>query len=91
MLGFTDKMIRLATMRHPVKRAVRDTLLPAATSLPHVQKRAARQLSQVSVGLPSSPLVQPDGAGRGPKPGERVPDVELRTDAGTTRLYRALS
>jgi 2-polyprenyl-6-methoxyphenol hydroxylase-like FAD-dependent oxidoreductase len=90
VLGFTDKMIRLATMRHPMKRAVRDTLLPAATSLPLVQQRAARQLSQVSVGYHSSPLIQPDGAGRGPKPGERVPDVELRTNAGTTRLYHAL-
>ncbi len=29
--------------------------------------------------------------GRGPRPGERVPDVEVRTDAGRTRLYRALS
>ena len=91
VLGFTDKIMRLSTMRHPVKRAVRDTLLPAATSLPLVQKRAARQLSQVSVRYVSSPLIQPDGAGPGPKPGERVPDIELRTNAGTTRLYRALS
>jgi 2-polyprenyl-6-methoxyphenol hydroxylase-like FAD-dependent oxidoreductase len=90
VLGFTDKVMRLVTMRHPVKRVVRDTLLPAATSLPPVQKRAARRLSQVSVGYLSSPLIQPDGVGRGPKPGDRVPDVELRTNAGTTRLYRAL-
>jgi 2-polyprenyl-6-methoxyphenol hydroxylase-like FAD-dependent oxidoreductase len=91
VLGFTDKIIRLATMRHPIKRALRDTLLPAATRLPLVQKGAARQLSQVSVGYSSSLLIQPDGARRGPRPGERVPDVELRTNAGTTRLYRALS
>jgi len=90
-LGFTDKIMRLSTMRHPVKRAVRDTLLPAATGLPMVQARAARRLSQVSVGYASSPLIRPDGAGRGPKPGERVPDVELHTGAGTIHLHRALS
>ena len=91
VLGFTDKIMRLSTMRHPMKRAVRDTLLPAATGLPIVQRRAARRLSQVSVGYASSPLIRAGGAGRGPKPGERVPDVELHTDAGTIRLYRALS
>jgi 2-polyprenyl-6-methoxyphenol hydroxylase-like FAD-dependent oxidoreductase len=90
VLGFTDKVMRLATMRHPVKRVVRDTLLPTATNLPLVQKRAARRLSQVSVGYLPSLLIQPDDAGRGPKPGDRVPDVELRANAGTTRLYRAL-
>ena len=89
-LGFTDRIMRLSTMRHPVKRAVRDTLLPAVTSLPMVQSRAARRLSQVSIGYLSSTLIRPDGAGRGPKPGERVPDVELHTGAGTIRLHRAL-
>jgi 2-polyprenyl-6-methoxyphenol hydroxylase-like FAD-dependent oxidoreductase len=89
-LGFTDKIVRLLTMRNPVKRALRDTLVPAATSLPVVQNRAARRLSQVSVGYPSSPLIRPGGTGRGPRPGERMPDMDVRTDAGTTRLYQAL-
>jgi hypothetical protein len=48
-------------MRHPVKRAVRDVLVPAATHLPAVRRRAARRLSQVSVSYPSSQLVQADG------------------------------
>jgi 2-polyprenyl-6-methoxyphenol hydroxylase-like FAD-dependent oxidoreductase len=91
VLGFTDKMIRLALMRHPVKRAVRDTLLPAATAIPTIQERAARRLSQVSVSYASSALIRPDRVGRRPKPGERMPDVDLHADAGTTRLYRALS
>jgi 2-polyprenyl-6-methoxyphenol hydroxylase-like FAD-dependent oxidoreductase len=90
VLRLTDKMIGWATMRHPVKRALRDTLVPAATSLPTVQKRAARRLSQVSIAYPPGPLVRPDGTRPRPKPGERMPDVELRMDAGTTRLYQAL-
>jgi 2-polyprenyl-6-methoxyphenol hydroxylase-like FAD-dependent oxidoreductase len=48
VLGLTDRLIGLATMRHPVKRALRDTLIPAVTALPIVQTRAARRLSQTS-------------------------------------------
>ena len=60
-------------MRHPVKRAVRDVLVPAATHLPAVQRRAARRLSQLSVGYPSSPLVQADGGWRATQAGAPVP------------------
>ena len=48
VLGLTDRLIGLATMRHPVKRALRDALIPAVTALPIVQTRAARRLSQTS-------------------------------------------
>lgn len=89
-LGFTNKLFQWSTMRHPAKRAVRDVLVPAATHLPAVQRRAARQLSQVSVSYPASPLVQADGGRREPKPGHRFPDVEVRTEKGATRLYRVL-
>ena len=90
VLGFTDKIVRLSTMRDPVKRAVRDMLLPTVTRLPAVQSRAARRLSQVSVAYPSSPLIQTDRVRRGLAPGHRVPDIEVRTDAGRTRLYEVL-
>ena len=89
-LGFTNKIFEWSTMRHPVKRAMRDVLVPAATALPAVQSRAARRLSQVSVSYPASPPVQPDGGRREPKPGHRFPDVEVRTEKGATRLYRVL-
>jgi len=89
-LGFTNKLFQWSTMRHPVKRAVRDVLVPAATALPAVQHRAARRLSQVSVSYPASPLVRADSGRREPKPGHRFPDVEVRTEKGATRLYRVL-
>jgi FAD binding domain/Aromatic-ring hydroxylase, C-terminal len=89
-LGFTNKIFQWSTMRHPVKRAVRDALVPAATALPAVQRRAARRLSQVSVSYTASPLVQADSGRRDPKPGHRFPDVEVRTETGATRLYRVL-
>jgi hypothetical protein len=90
VLGFTDKIVGWSLMRNPVKRAVRDTLIPAVTSLPAVQKRAASRLSQVSVAYSSSPLIRPDGIRRGPRPGERVPDVEVGVPTGRTRLYEVL-
>jgi 2-polyprenyl-6-methoxyphenol hydroxylase-like FAD-dependent oxidoreductase len=92
VLGFTDKIVGLMSMRNPAKRALRDTVLPLVTSLPPLQRRAARRLSQVSVAYPAGPLVLPDGmrAGRGPRPGERVPDVTVRTPKGPARLYELL-
>jgi 2-polyprenyl-6-methoxyphenol hydroxylase-like FAD-dependent oxidoreductase len=90
VLGFTDRVVRLSTMRNPVKRAVRDTLLPTLTRLPAIQSRAARRLSQVAISYPSSPLIQTDRVRRGLAPGDRVPDIEVRTDGGSTRLYEVL-
>ena len=67
-------------------------MIPLVTSLPAVRRRAARRLSQVSVAYPAGPLVLPDSgrAGRGPRPGERVPDVAVRTPNGPARLYELL-
>ena len=90
VLGFSDRLFGWSTMRHPVKRALRDVLIPASTSLPAVQRRAAHRLSQVSVAYPTSPLVRPDRGRRGPKPGERVPDVEVHAKTGSTRLFDVL-
>jgi 2-polyprenyl-6-methoxyphenol hydroxylase-like FAD-dependent oxidoreductase len=92
VLGFTDKIVGLMSMRNPAKRALRDTVLPVVTSLPPLQRRAARRLSQVAIAYPAGRLVLPDGerAGRGPRPGERVPDVAVRTPNGPTRLYELL-
>jgi 2-polyprenyl-6-methoxyphenol hydroxylase-like FAD-dependent oxidoreductase len=90
VLGLTDRMMHLATLRNPLKRAVRDTLLPTVTALPMVQNRAARRFSQVSVAYPHSPLIRPDSARRRPRPGDRVSDVEVRAGDSATRLYRVL-
>jgi 2-polyprenyl-6-methoxyphenol hydroxylase-like FAD-dependent oxidoreductase len=90
VLGFTDKIVRLSTMRNPVKRALRDTLLPTVTRLPAVQSRAARHLSQVLVAYPSSPLIRTDRIRWKPAPGQRVPDIEVWTEAESTRLYQVL-
>jgi 2-polyprenyl-6-methoxyphenol hydroxylase-like FAD-dependent oxidoreductase len=90
VIGLSEAIVRWHHMNHPVKRALRDALVPAITRLPAVQRSATQRLSQVSVGYPSSPLNQPDRGRRGPKPGERVPDLEVLSDYGKTRLYEVL-
>jgi 2-polyprenyl-6-methoxyphenol hydroxylase-like FAD-dependent oxidoreductase len=90
VLGFTDKLVNLLTMRNPVKQVVRNAVLPAATSLVPVQRRTARRLSQMSFGYAAGPLVLTDQQRSGPKPGERCPDFEVRTSAGPSRLYGVL-
>jgi len=90
VLELTNKIVRLVTMRNRAKRAVRDTVIPVASRMPVVQRRAARKMSQLSVAYPWSPLTQPDGRGRGPKPGDRFPDLEIRSERGPARLYRQL-
>jgi 2-polyprenyl-6-methoxyphenol hydroxylase-like FAD-dependent oxidoreductase len=92
VLELTNKIVRLLTMRNRAKRAVRDTVIPVASRMPAVQRRAARKMSQLSVAYPGSPLTQPDGHGhgRGPKPGDRFPDLEIRSEHGPARLHRLL-
>jgi len=90
VLELTDKIVGLLTMRSRAKRAVRDTVIPVVSRLPVVQRRAASKLSQLLVAYPRSPLVQPGGHGRGPKPGDRFPDVEVRGEHGTARLHHLL-
>jgi 4,5-epoxidase len=90
VLGFTDKLTGLLTMRSWAKRAVRDTVIPVVSRVPVVQRGAARKLSQLSVAYPRSPLVQPDGHGRRPKPGDRFPDADVRSERGPARLHHLL-
>ena len=90
VLGLSDRIVGWSTMRHPVKRAVRNTVLPVVTSLPPVQKRAASRLSQLSLAYGPGPIIDPRGPRRGPKVGHRLPDVDVRTDAGASRLFEVL-
>ena len=90
VMEFTDRIVDLLTMRNPVKRAIRAAVIPVATSVPAVQRRAAQRLSQVSVAYPAGPLVRSAGGSSGPRPGERAPDIPLETPEGPSRLYEQL-
>ena len=96
VLRLTHALVRYGTISHPVKRRVRDILVPALGRSPVMQRRAARRLSQVYVSYPQGPLVRADGGpggpgGRGgPRPGQRMPDVGVRAAGLPTTLHRVL-
>jgi hypothetical protein len=79
VMRLSDRIFRWSKVRNPVKRAVRNAVVPTLTGLPTVKRHAARQVSQVSITYPAGPLVRPDGSRRRPRPGERVADLEIRT------------
>jgi 2-polyprenyl-6-methoxyphenol hydroxylase-like FAD-dependent oxidoreductase len=90
VLALTHALVRFGTVSDPLKRALRDTILPAASHLPPIQRRAARRMSQVNVAYPASRLTRPDAIRRGPRAGDRAPDTPITGCAGRTRLYEVL-
>ena len=90
VLGLTHALVRFGTMTHPAKRALRDTIIPAAFGVGPVHRRAVRRWTQVSVAYPASSLTKTDrGLGR-PRPGQRFPDIEVLTAEGPSRLFTVL-
>jgi 2-polyprenyl-6-methoxyphenol hydroxylase-like FAD-dependent oxidoreductase len=92
VLGLTHTLVRFGAMTHPVKRALRDAIIPAAFGAGPVHRRAVRRFTQVSVAYPASSLTK-TGRGRGcgrPRPGQRVPDIEVLTAEGPSRLFTVL-
>ena len=90
VLALTHALVRLGTMTHPVSRAVRRAIVPAAGRLAPVQRRAARRIGQVQVGYPSSPLTRRDRSRAGIRPGRRVPDLGVTINGRPARLYEIL-
>jgi len=90
VLGLTHTLVRLGTLTHPVKRALRDAIIPAAFAVGPVHRRAIRRWTQVNVAYRASSLTRPDrGRGR-PRPGQRVPDIEVLTAGGPSTLFAVL-
>jgi 2-polyprenyl-6-methoxyphenol hydroxylase-like FAD-dependent oxidoreductase len=90
VLGLTHTLVRFGTMTHPVKRALRDAIVPAASRVGPVHRRAVRRWTQVNVAYPASSLTKTDrGPGR-PSAGQRVPDLEVLTAEGPSRLFTVL-
>ena len=84
VLHFTDDIVRMARITNPVKRALRDLVVPLASRLPKIQRRASRRLGQLHVSYAGGRLSHGDSAG------DRMPDMLVRDQHGTLRLYEAL-
>jgi 2-polyprenyl-6-methoxyphenol hydroxylase-like FAD-dependent oxidoreductase len=90
VLGLTHALVRFGTMTHPVKRALRDAVIPAAFAAGPVHRHAVRRFTQVSVAYPASSLTKTDRDRSRRRPGQRVPDIEVLTAEGPSRLFTVL-
>jgi 2-polyprenyl-6-methoxyphenol hydroxylase-like FAD-dependent oxidoreductase len=90
VLELTHTLVRYGTISNPVKRRVRDVVVPALGRNPLIQRRAVRRLSHLYVAYPPGPMARPDGGRGRPRPGERMPDVPVRADRQLTTLHRVL-
>jgi 2-polyprenyl-6-methoxyphenol hydroxylase-like FAD-dependent oxidoreductase len=90
VLKLTHALVHYGSLSHPVKRRVRDIVVPALGRSPVIQRRAARRLSQIYVSYPPGSLARQD-RGRGtPRAGQRMPDIQVRTGSQPTTLHSVL-
>ena len=89
VLALTHNLVRLGTMTHPVQRALRNIIVPAAGSLAPIQRRAVRRMSHIHVAYPSSALTRHGGGRAGIQPGQRAPDLDVTGNGRKTRLYES--
>lgn len=91
VLSLTHALVQLGTVRNPFKRTLRDILVPLASRVPLIQRRATRLMSQLHITYRSSSLTRRGAGSRHLQPGERAPDVRVVEHGGTTRrLYEVL-
>jgi 2-polyprenyl-6-methoxyphenol hydroxylase-like FAD-dependent oxidoreductase len=93
VLALTHSLVRLGTMTHPVRRALRNLIVPLAGQVAPVQTRAVRRMGHIHVAYLASPLTQADrvpARGRGIRPGDRAPDVDVTGPGGLIRLHEVL-
>lgn len=90
VLGLTHTLVRLGTVANPVKRALRDAVIPAAFGIGPVHRRAVRRWTQINVAYSDSSLTKTDRERGQPVPGQRVPDIEVSTAEGPSRLFAVL-
>lgn len=97
VLRLTDRAFSAATSTNPVIGAARTRLAPwllrAALAARPTRARAFRSVAQLAVTYRDSPL-SADGTrrdGRGPRPGDRLPDAPVTVDGRPTTLQRALA
>jgi 2-polyprenyl-6-methoxyphenol hydroxylase-like FAD-dependent oxidoreductase len=86
VLELTHNLVRVGTVRHRWQRVLRDLLVPIASSMTPLQRRAVRRLTQEHVSYKGTRLSM-----GGASAGSRAPDVEVISAGGQRmRLYELL-
>jgi 2-polyprenyl-6-methoxyphenol hydroxylase-like FAD-dependent oxidoreductase len=76
VLRLTHALVHYGTISHPVKRRIRDVVVPVLGRSAVIQRRAARRISQVYVSYPYA--------------GPRMPDISVRAGGLAARLHQVL-
>ncbi len=90
VLRLSHALVHYGTISHPVRRRVRNVVVPALGGNPVIQRRAARRISQIYVCYPPGPLTRPDRGRGGSKAGQRMPDIQVRADGQPSTLHAVL-
>jgi 2-polyprenyl-6-methoxyphenol hydroxylase-like FAD-dependent oxidoreductase len=90
VLKLTHALVHYGSMSHPIKRRVRDIVVPALGRTTVIQRRTARRLSHVYVAYPPGPLASPDRGRGGPRSGQRMPDIKVRAGGQAATLHSVL-
>jgi 2-polyprenyl-6-methoxyphenol hydroxylase-like FAD-dependent oxidoreductase len=90
VLEWTHSLVSFGTLTHPVKRVVRDTVVPLASRVPAIQRWAVRRMSQQHVEYRASSLTQRSAQIGQLRAGDRAPDLSVRSSLGTSRLVEVL-
>lgn len=90
VLKLTHALVHYGSMSHPVKRRIRDIVVPVLGRTTVIQHRAARRLSHVYVAYPPGPLTSPDHGRGGPGPEPRMPDIQVRASGQAATLHSVL-
>lgn len=75
VLDLTDRITSIATLRHPLTRALRDRAAGILSQLEVVEQRLVNRLGETAIHYRSSPLNREAGRwyGTAPRPGDRAP------------------
>jgi hypothetical protein len=82
VLKAAGRLTEIGTLHNPVAQAIRNVVGHALLGLAPVQHALAANMSEITIGYPSSPLNGP-ALGKGPKPGQRVAPVVSQKPIGS--------
>jgi 2-polyprenyl-6-methoxyphenol hydroxylase-like FAD-dependent oxidoreductase len=82
LLRFTERGLKLATTTNPLLEAIRDAILPLATSLRTVQKNMLGFISETAIEYRSSAIVADHGGDGELRAGDRLPELRRSAENG---------
>jgi 2-polyprenyl-6-methoxyphenol hydroxylase-like FAD-dependent oxidoreductase len=88
VLHLTDRLFKMGSLKHPIARAVRNTMVPVVTRQQQLQHMMAQRISQLGLGYRGAESVEEGPAVGGkwpaaaPTPGDRMPDALFQAADG---------